>query len=375
MALYILDTSSIKYRIRKCCECPNGLEYTCLTCFCDLCSECRNEHVFMKMMLDGYIHTVIEYREKFMNLKNHEICLRHQNGVYNKYCEFCNTPICFYCTDHEIHTKTDLKTAYETKRRQNKRLIKNIEEDVIFCLTLFADIELDFKILSDDVTNINSELLTLSENLTGCINNLLHNAPTKSRCSKQMIKMHKRIASTQLYEHTFEHSSIAPVKFLLSVKKTHNIKMKDKPFLKHHGQATLTQTPSIEYIVEKLPTIKLTRHRKCIQFTDIGVFEKRNSIWVSRIKRCIKSPKSMLTLLNAFSMLYSKKQIRLQPVVEYEKTPFPYGPVSLQQKRKFTTEEILLVLKEQAEEMIKRNVPVDFNDISFPNVWFWFEES
>lgn len=317
-----MDTSNTKYRIRQCSECSDGLEYFCVPCSRDLCLQCREEHVF-RMAAIGEIHNVIKYREKSKCFKNQELCVRHPNSVYDNYCEFCNIPICSDCTEHRTHKVTDVGTAYETKRRQNKAMIQKIEEEEIFCSGLWFDIDLDFKIVSEDVTNINSELLILSKNLTRCIDSLLQNFPAKIRCLKQKIKMKRCIASTQKYEHVYEHSSIVPIKFLLSAKKTHHFKMNNRDFLKHHCKATLRVSTIMEYVIEKLPTIKLRSQEKRIQSTtsDMGWTEKIKSRALTRLKNmlCVKSPQSVLTHIKCYKMLCSEYPIMLQGVMELSK--------------------------------------------------------
>lgn len=214
-----MDTSTTKYRICQCSECPNGMEYTCVTCSCDLCLQCRDVHV-IKMLAKGDIHNVLKYWEKSKSLNNREICLRHPSSVYNNYCEVCNIPICPDFIEHTTHTITDVKTAYITKRRQKGKMIQKLAEEEKFWSTFYLVFELDFKILSENIADINSKLLTLSKTLTDCCNNLLNNCTAKIRCLKQTTKINRCIARTQLYEHTYEHSSIVPVKFLSLVKKT-----------------------------------------------------------------------------------------------------------------------------------------------------------
>lgn len=315
-----MGTSNTKYRIRQCSRCPDGLEYFCVTCFCDLCSQCKMEHVLI-MAKKGDIHNVVIYREKSKYLKNHEICLRHPNRVYDNYCEVCKTPICFDCTEHRAHKQIDVETAYETKRRQNKKMIQKIETEELFLDFLWPYIELDFKFVSEDVSNLNSEMLTLSSEVIGYIDNLRYRFPAEIRCLKQKIKMNKCIASAQVYEHVYEHSSIAPIKFLLSVKKTHHFTMENMTFLKHHGKAKDKESTSMEYLIEKLPTIKLTSQEKRIQSatSDMTLTEKIKSLMLTWSKNFSKSPQSILTYVKCLEMLYSRDTFLDRLVVDLGK--------------------------------------------------------
>lgn len=313
-----MDTSNTKYRIRQCSECSDGLEYFCETCSRDLCLECRKEHLMeMAAKGDTSIHNVIKYREKSQYLKKHDLCLRHPNSVYDNFCEICNIPICSDCTEHRTHKQTDVGTAYETKRRQNKAMIQKFAEDELFCSSLLFEIELDFKMISEDVANINSELQILSKNLTGYIDSLLSNFPAEFRCKKQKIKMKRCIASTQKYEHVYEHSSIVPIKFLLSVKKAHSFKMNNRTFLKRHCKATLRESRNMEYVIERLPTINITSPEKRIQSTsDMSLTEKMKREVLIQTRNMYRSPQSILTYVKYFKMLTSKYPTLYQTVVE-----------------------------------------------------------
>lgn len=376
----MMDTSNTKYRIRQCSECSDGLEYFCVPCSRDLCLQCREEHVF-KMAAIGDIHNVIKYREKSKYLKNQELCLRHPNSVYDNYCDFCNIPICSDCTEHRAHKKTNVGTAYEIKRRQNKAMIQKIEEEEIFCCSLWFDIDIDFKIVSEDVKNKNSELPILSKNLKARIDSLLYNFPAEIRCLKQKIKMIRCIASTQKYEHVYEQSSIIPIKFLLSAKKTHHFKKNKKNFLKHHCKATLRVSTIMEYVIEKLPTIKLSSQEKRIQSitSDMGLTEKVKSRALTRAKKvlCVKSPQLALAYLKCYKMLFSKYPIMLQGVIELEKplVPIGVGPVYFQQEIKFILPELLTEMKKLIENMIKRKMIVEPRHIFLPNMCVYFQES
>lgn len=312
-----MDTSNTKYRIRQCSECSDGLEYFCETCSRDLCSRCRKIHV-LKLAGIGDIHNVITYREKSVYLKNQELRLRDPNSVYDNFCEFCNIPICSDCSEHRTHNKADVGTAYETKRRQKRAMIQKIEEEEIFCCCLLFEIDLDFKIVSEDVANINSELQILSKNLTGYIDSLLSNFPAEFRCKKQKIKMKRCIASTQTYEHIYGHSSIAPIQFLLSVKKAHPFKMNNRTFLKRHCKATLRESRNMEYVIERLPTINITSPEKRIQSTsDMSLTEKMKREALIQTRNMYKSPQSVLKYVKCFKMLSSKDPTPLQAVVEF----------------------------------------------------------
>lgn len=248
-----MDTTNIKYRIRQCSECSGDLKYVCQTCSFDLCLQCSENHVMSGSKND--IRNIILYREKFNKLRKHEICGRHPGSVYDNYCEVCKIPICTDCTEHKIHTQTDVGTAYKEKR-QNREIIKKkiLYESLPLCFALQTNIDIYFKTLFSDIAKLNKEMIKNSKKLTGCLDTMLHNFHLEHRYLKQKNRLNKYIASTYIYEHVYEYSSDAPIKFLSSVKK-HRSKI-----FKIHGQIKLSKLQKkTETVIEKLLlTIKFT---------------------------------------------------------------------------------------------------------------------
>lgn len=293
----MMDTTNSKLRIRQCSECSGDLKYFCVTCSSELCLQCKGEHVLNNSEKD--IHSVIIYREKSNYLKNHEICVRHPHNVYYNYCELCKLPICIDCTEHETHKQTDIGTAYEAKR-QKREIIQKCQEEAFYCSLRFADIDLSFKTMFSDKTNINSDILTKSEKLTGCLDNVLHNFHLKHRCLKQKIKINKYIASTYIYEQD-ERSSDAPIQFLLSIKKHH---FKCYKYFQTHGQKTITTLKSLkaetDTVIEKLLTVKLTNKRKRLE--EIEEIKQHVN---ARIMKIARDPLSLIAFAKDIPKLLS----------------------------------------------------------------------
>lgn len=74
-------------------------------------------------------------------------------------------------------------------------MIYKIEEEELYCLIFWFDIDLNFKFVFEDVVNINLELLILFKNLIGFIVSLIYNFFVEMRCLKQKIKMKKCIVN------------------------------------------------------------------------------------------------------------------------------------------------------------------------------------
>lgn len=294
-----MDTTNIKYRIRQCSKCSGDLEYFCVTCSSELCLQCKEKHLMNNSEKDS--HSVIVYREKSNYLKNHEKCVRHPHNVYDNYCELCKLPTCIDCTEHETHPQTDIGTAYEANRQRREIIQKGQEEALPYCSLLFTDIDLNFKTVFSDKTNINSDILTKSEKLTGCLDNVLHNFHLKHRCFKQKIEINKFIARTYIYEQAYERSSDAPIQFLLSIKKHHFTCYKT---FNTHGQKKITTLKSLkaetDTVIEKLLTVKLTNKR-----TPSTERKELMQYMNARFMKIARDPLSMLAFLKDIPKLVS----------------------------------------------------------------------
>lgn len=102
-----IDRVRTKSPVRQCAKCVGDTEYYCLWCLCDLCSQCQENH---KQDRQTKEHNVVMYRNKFnyMYIVDQESCPRHPREVHRNYCELCKLPVCFLCTEHTEHRKTDV---------------------------------------------------------------------------------------------------------------------------------------------------------------------------------------------------------------------------------------------------------------------------
>lgn len=237
------------------------------------------------------IHNMILFRDKFNQSRKHVIYERDPSSVYDNHCEVCKILNVTDCTEHRTHTQTDFETAPE-KKLQNREIIQQIQNEALpNCFAFRTNIEMNFKTVFSDLDNLNSEMLTNIEKLTGCLHKVLHNFRLEHRCLKQKIEMKKCIASTYIYEHVYEHSSDAPIKFLLSVKKHRS---NNKTF-KNHGQITLTKLLNPKTVIEKLLTIKLRDKGKQLSINSIS----------DQIAKMLRAPKAMLSFFKNLPMLLS----------------------------------------------------------------------
>lgn len=70
-----------------------------------MCIQCKEKHIYNG---DTAYHNIIVYREKKATIPKQEFCIRHENMVYEWYCNHCEVPACIRCTDHRKHNKVDI---------------------------------------------------------------------------------------------------------------------------------------------------------------------------------------------------------------------------------------------------------------------------
>lgn len=92
---HIMNATTTKYKVHKCSNCPGDTEFFCKSCRCDLCSQCKVDHV---EDLKTIGHHFVVHQEKFNDILKQETCVIHPSNVYKNYCEPCKLPIChLYC--------------------------------------------------------------------------------------------------------------------------------------------------------------------------------------------------------------------------------------------------------------------------------------
>ena len=122
-------TISSYVNVRLCSQCHGDTEYHCRTCDQNLCPPCKRMHT---IRLDTKEHHVTVYREKFKSLYKTEICAKHPDQVYKKYCDTCELPFCRRCTEHGKHKQQTIKTTYEIKRKENRDILINIRSESLY---------------------------------------------------------------------------------------------------------------------------------------------------------------------------------------------------------------------------------------------------
>ncbi|XP_065937904.1 uncharacterized protein [Magallana gigas] len=255
-------TASSPYRVHLCSKCPGDTAYYCVSCPCDLCPQCKENHVKDLQTID---HDVVSHRDKINYIPTQQICVRHPSHVYTKYCEPCQVPACNNCQTHRKHTQIDVITAYKTKRQQHRGTIHTIRSEALFYRpVLLTGIKADVKTCHTEFSPLQSEMLTKAENLKGLIDkvvyDLLNNVfcyfDFKHRCKKQKIEMIRHIVRLRRYEHRYVQPAFtfSALQFLSFTKTA----LPQIHLTLHTSQLSMTESLNKEDVMESLSAIQIT---------------------------------------------------------------------------------------------------------------------
>ncbi|XP_052692696.1 uncharacterized protein LOC128170970 [Crassostrea angulata] len=265
-----MDIASSPYRVYHCFKCPGDTEYHCVSCPCDLCPQCKENHVKDLQTID---HDVVSHRDQINYIPTQEICVRHPSQVYIKYCEPCQLPVCFHCRKHRNHRQLDVRTAFRTKQQQHRGTIHTIRSEALFYIPVFLpQIKADFKTCRTKFSLCQLEMLAKAQKLKDLIDKVLYDLLNnvfcdfnfKHRCLKQMIEMSRHIVSIQRYIHRYEQSPfiVSALQFLSSIKTT----LPQIHLTLHTSQLSMTESLNKEDVMESLSVIQITeRGNRCVE--------------------------------------------------------------------------------------------------------------
>uniref|UniRef100_K1RKZ0 Tripartite motif-containing protein 2 n=1 Tax=Magallana gigas TaxID=29159 RepID=K1RKZ0_MAGGI len=292
-----METASIPCKVHLCSKCPGDTAYYCVSCPCDLCPQCKENHVKDLQTID---HDVVSHRDKINYIPTQEICVRHPSHVYKNYCEPCQVPVCFHCTQHRNHRQLVITTSYNTKRQQYRGTIHTIRSEALFYRpVLLPRIKTDFKTCHTEFSLYQSEMLTKTQALMHLIDyiqndfmcNVFCDFDFKHRCLKQKKEMIVHIVSLQRYVHIYEQRRvIRPLQFLSSIK-TALPQIHVHPTL-HTSQLSMTESLNKEDVMESLSAIQITERgnrrvgNQCLlKLTSVPEFHQ--FLTVTRVGRCL----------------------------------------------------------------------------------------
>nr|XP_034319547.1 uncharacterized protein LOC117687320 [Crassostrea gigas] len=255
-------TASSPYGVNQCSKCPGDTAYYCVSCPCDLCPQCKENHVKDLQTID---HDVVSHRDKINYIPTQEICVRHPSHVYTKYCDPCQVPACNNCQTHRKHTQIDVTTAYKTKRQQHRGTIHTIRSEALFYRpVLLTGIKADVKTCHTEFSPLQSEMLTKAQNLKELIDYVVYDLLNyvlcyfdfKHRCKKQKIKMIRHIVRLRRYEHRYVQPAFtfSALQFLSFTKTA----LPQIHLTLHTSQLSMTESLNKEDVMESLSAIQIT---------------------------------------------------------------------------------------------------------------------
>ncbi|XP_065937594.1 uncharacterized protein [Magallana gigas] len=289
-------TASSSYRVHLCSKCPGDTAYYCVSCPCDLCPQCKENHVKDLQTID---HDVVSHRDKINYIPTQEICVRHPSHVYTKYCEPCQVPACNNCQTHRKHTQIDVTTAYKTKRQQHRGTIHTIRSEALFYRpVLLTGIKADVKTCHTEFSLLQSEMLTKAQTLKELIdyvvydllNNVLCYFDFKHRCKKQKIKMIRHIVRLRRYEHRYVQPAFtfSALQFLSFTKTA----LPQIHLTLHTSQLSMTESLNKEDVMESLSAIQITERgnrrvgNQCLLKLTSGA-ELHQSLTLTGVDHCL----------------------------------------------------------------------------------------
>lgn len=207
-----MDVTIAQCRVRKCSKCQGDREYYCATCECDLCIQCKENHVKDLNTIDHYVVIYI--------IPKQEYCLKHPSKVCQKYCKTCEVPVCYYCRKHRTHRQLNVMSAYSMQRQQIRETIHTLRSEILFYIPfILPRIRADFETCRSKFACLNLEMSTKAQTLVKYITSKLRSyLKPKHRCLKQMRIINGHISRLLTIEHKYEQSAFCALEFLSSAK-------------------------------------------------------------------------------------------------------------------------------------------------------------
>lgn len=277
----VMDAASPLCKVRECFKCQENTEYFCGLCMWDLCFQCAQDHT---NDLKTKYHDIRIYRDEFNFICKQEICMRHHESVYKKYCESCQVPMCDLCSEHivcklltcpftfSMHKTLSIQEAYKTQHQIHRETFHTLRSETLFTrLILMAEIKTDIRTCVRKMFNIRSDPLTRAVKL-GRLLKYAHIRNFNYLFFKKVRKMNRHIARIQSYEQRYEQFPANAVQFLSFIKNAHLPVVNDSPNLLKKYQFSLKPNIIKNDVMESLIKIRLSETGKRQENAKTGKF-------------------------------------------------------------------------------------------------------
>lgn len=246
-----MNTSTTQFRVRMCSKCTGDTEYSCVTCSCDLCVQCKENHVQDLRTID---HIVSLYQEHLNSIQIQETCWKHRPKELKTYCQPCQTPLCESCIWHKFNKfpkfllrkyKHNVLEVNRSKQIQYKNTLHFLRSESLFYRNvLLAGIKKDVQICRTEFSICHSQMLTKATQMKTSIDNELNNFYFERKCLENKLQVNKHIAKIQRYDHRYIQSAKTSVKFLLHIKQSR------LPRSVHQTQLSMIQKETLKSLFE-----------------------------------------------------------------------------------------------------------------------------
>lgn len=292
-----MNTSSNQGRVRLCSKCQGDTEYFCVSCQCDLCLSCKENHVIDLKTLNHY---VFMFREKTGVLKQY-VCEEHQNKLYKNYCAICQVPVCNYWLGHRSHRfpfisvnqkqhkLLNIQTIYRIRRNQCRKFIDIIRSEALFVRQfLLAEVKADIEICLIKFSQFKSDMIPKAN----IIKNNLDRISWDSVCLLKKTKLNKQLFRIKNYENNYDQLTGKPVQTLLFLKKAILPKTKDTPIFALYSKLLTSDSLNKENVIMFLGHIKISdiEKQRCTaterMLTLTAALEFQRSFTVTGVRAC-----------------------------------------------------------------------------------------
>lgn len=245
------------YLVRQCPLCSGDTTFTCLSCKCEMCNQCKEIHCTNQKTMD---HKVVLYRDKLKCRKQQEIYVRPPDSFYEEFlCNMSDLSFYFNCMEYVYIEIMKLRNEKQPPQRQ---IIHTIRREILLNRHfLYREIKSCVKICIRKGSLYQQDVSNKTLRLKKHLEKALRHVNFKHRCKKQSRKMNMHIASIQKYEDRFEQSAFSPVQFLRN--KSIVSMIQDSPILTiHTNRLFMNEALNKKDVMEPLSAFHITERGK-----------------------------------------------------------------------------------------------------------------
>lgn len=246
-----MDIPTIQYRIRQCSKCLGETEFSCTSCPCILCSQCKEKHAYHLETID---HNVVLYCNECNQMQKQDMC-QIQIDVSSFDSFLCN-----HRRKQVLSMFHNIQTELKTKQQYEKIICIIRSDTLVYRKELLKGMLADINVCQTKFTRYHSELLPRAKQLKKLIDCVIDDFDYQHSCVKQKSKLNGHLTREQIFEQMYEQSAKRPTRFILTTK--YLVKALSSPTFSHHCQLTIINSLNRKDVTEVLSKIKITNERQ-----------------------------------------------------------------------------------------------------------------